>query len=343
MRIGFLLVLTLLGYTSVSAQLFGQAAASTKKPFPEPFRVLQDEKKFNAVEIGPGNTIEIRQTPKDFELEDIALSSKGEFLAVVWGSGRIEIWNVSDGRRIKEFKGSTWGASFTEDDSLMISHGHDGEVFISDIKTGKVVKKLKAELGPRKYDVRSVIYRPQADWWAYVDGEEGRAMKLSDGKTALASFGDATDFALSPDGKKIWTVSRDAVRVYSVDSWSLEKEWKLRSQTPPTSEPELAMGKTTHGGEFVAVPSVDGLMIYPEDAQGGIATRGAAFIDPGEDLMLVHGPTMQLMSLGGKLRCEWQQYPYHRKAASADGKWIAIADFQKVSVWRMAGLADGCK
>jgi WD40-like Beta Propeller Repeat len=338
-----LVVIALFGCTSLSPRLFGQAAASIKSPFPEPFRVLQDEKKFNAVEFGPGNTIEIRQAPKDFELEDIALSSKGEFLAIVWGSGRTEIWRVSDGSKIKEFKASTWGAAFTEDDSLLISHGHDGEVLISDVKTGKVVRKLKAELGPRKYDVRSVLYRPQGDWWAYVDGEEGRAIKLSDGKTVLATFGNATDFALSPDGKKIWTVGRDAVRVYSVGSWSLEKEWKLRSLTPPTSEPEFAMGKTAKGIDFVAVPSVDGLMMYPEDAQEGIVARGAAFIDSGEDLMLVGGPTMQLMSLNGKLRCEWQQYPHHRSTASVDGKWIAIADFQRVSVWKMVGLADGCK
>jgi hypothetical protein len=327
----------------LKCSLFAQSATQTKPPFPEPFRVLQDEKKFKAVEFGPGNTIAIRQAPKDFELEDIALSSKGEFLSIVWGSGRTEIWRVSDGVKVKEFKASTWGPIFLDDNSLLITHGHDGKVLVTDVKTGKVVRKLEAELGPRKYDVRSVLYQPKVDWWAYVDGEEGRAVKLSDGKTVLATFGKATDFALSTDGRKIWTVGRDAVRVYSVDSWSLEKEWKLRSPTPPTQEPEFAMGQMADGTDFVAVPSVDGLMIYPEEAQGRIVARGAAFMDPSEGLMLVEGPSMQLMNLEGKVRCEWQQYPYHRRTASADGKWVAIADFQKVSVWKMSALAEGCK
>jgi hypothetical protein len=159
----------------------------------------------------------------------------------------------------------------------------------------------------------------------------------------LATFGNATDFALSADGKKIWTVGRDAVRVYSVSSWSLDKEWKLRSPTPPTQEPEFAMGKTANGTDFVAVPSVDGLMIYPEEIQGGIVARGAAFIDPGENLMLVEGSTMQLTNLDGKVYCDWKQYPYHRRTASADGRWIAIADFQKVSVWKTTDLLQSCR
>jgi len=333
----------LLGCIFTYSHLFGQGDTRTKPSFPEPFRILQDKKKFNAVTFGPGNTFEVRETPKDFELEDIGLSSKGELLAITWGSGRTEIWRVSDGLKIKEFKASTWGAAFAEDDSLLISHGHDGEVIVSDVKTGKTVRKLKAELGPRKYDVRSVLYRPESDWWAYVDGEEGRAVKISDGKTVLATFGDATDFALSADGKKIWTVGREAVRVFSVDSWALEQEWKLRSKTPSTQEPEFAMGKTANGKDLAAVPSVDGLMIYPEEAQGQIVVRGAAFIDSVENLMLVDGPTMQLMDLDGKVRCEWRQYPYHRRTASADGRLIAIADFQKVNIWKMTDLRESCE
>ncbi len=177
--------------------------------------------------------------------------------------------------KIKEFKASTWGRRCRGRQSTDLSWA-DGEVIVSDVKTGKTIRRLKAELGPRKYDVRSVLYRPESDWWAYVDGEEGRAVKLSDGKTVLATFGNATDFALSADGKKIWTVGREAVRVFSVGSWALEQEWKLRSQTPSTQEPEFAMGKTANGKDFAAVPSVDGLMIYPEEAQGKIVVRGAA-------------------------------------------------------------------
>jgi hypothetical protein len=249
---------------------------------------------------------------------------------------------LPDGKSVKQFKALNYGLGFTGSDRLLITANEGGDVMISDPMNGKTINKLKADLGPRKYGVRAVLYRPAEGWWAYVDGEEGRAVKLSDGTTVLTKFGEATDFALSADGERIWTVGRDAVRLYSVGTWSLEKEWKLRAPTPPTQEPEFALGKSDDGRDFVAVPSTTGLMIYPEDMQNKIATRGSAFIDSSDKLMLAAGPTMQLMSLDGTPRCEWQQHPYHRKALSADGRWLAIADFQQVSVWKMSALSDGC-
>jgi len=317
--------------------------AQNLKPFPPAVAVISDEKKFNAVQFGPNNTVSIMQSPTDFQLEDIGLSSNGELLAIAWASGRIEIRRVSDGKKLKEFNAGTWGLTFAEGDSLLVSYKSGGEVVVSDWKTGKTVRKLQAVLGPRKYDVRKVLYRPANDWWAYVDGEEGRAVKLSDGKAELATFGNATDMALSPDGRSIWTVGRDAVRVYSVGTWKLEKDWPLRSATLATQEPEFSMGKTVGGLDFVAVPSVDGLMLYPEEAQTSIVARGYAFIDSEDALMMVEGQTMRLLGLDGSSHCEWKQYPYHRRTASEDGRWFAIADSQEVHVWKMTALAAECK
>jgi hypothetical protein len=79
------------------------------------------------------------------------------------------------------------------------------------------------------------------------------------------------------------------------------------------------------------------------EPQGGIIAHGVAFIDSGQNLMLVEGPTMQLIDFDGEVRCEWKQYPYHRRTASADGRWIAIADDQKVSVWKMTDLLQSCE
>ena len=68
---------------SSSAQEPTTVPSKILKPFPAPAAVIADAKKFNAVEFGPGNSFVVRQTPKDFELEDIALSDKGELLAIV--------------------------------------------------------------------------------------------------------------------------------------------------------------------------------------------------------------------------------------------------------------------
>ena len=71
--------------------------------------------------------------------------------------------------------------------------------------------------------------------------------------------------------------------------------------------------------------------------------RGAAFIDSVENLMLVEGPTMQLMDLD-KERCgvSGGSTLTIRRAASADGRLIAIADFQKVNIWTMTDLRESC-
>jgi len=39
--------------------------------FPSPTRSLQDEKKFNATRLGPGNTMTVQQTPPDFQLDSL--------------------------------------------------------------------------------------------------------------------------------------------------------------------------------------------------------------------------------------------------------------------------------
>jgi hypothetical protein len=330
-----------------SSCCFAQQPASTPaqalNPFPPPLSILSDTKKFNAVEFGPGNTIEIHQAPKDFTLQDIALSTDGNLLAMVWGSGRTEIRHTADGSLAKQFKALEYGLGFTENDRSFISADNRGDIEIVDVVNGKIGKRLNAELGPRGYGVRAVLYRPDLDWWAYVDGEEGRVVKLSDEKTVLASFGNATDFALSADGKRIWTVGRDAVRVYSVDTWHLEKEWPLRSPTPPTQEPSFSLGESQGGQEFAAVPSVGGLMIYPENTQEKISGGGTAIIDSKDDLMLLAGASMRLMSLNGTPRCQWKQQPYYRRTVSADGRWLAIADTQQVSLWNMSRLVKACK
>lgn len=320
-----------------------QGTPSTLKPFPAPVAVISGSKQFNAVQLGPNNTFTVMETPKDFELEDIGLSHDGKLLAVAWGSGRVEVRSVPDGKNLKTFTAGTWGVQFEAQDALLVSHASGGLVLVTDWKSGKTVAKLKAELGPRRYDVRAVLYHPDQDWWAYVDGEEGRVMSLSNPKQVLATLGAATDMALSYDGEQVWTVGRDAVRVYSVGDWKLEHEWKLRSPTPPTSEPEFVLSSNAKGESFAGVPSVDGLTIYPEELQNKIAAKGAGFPDPDDDLMLVQGPTMKLLSLDGTQRCEWQQYPYHRRALSLDGHWFAVADFQKVYFWNLKMLAAECK
>jgi WD40 repeat protein len=330
------------GASETLAQTVAVPSVQGLPPFPQPRFIIQDDKKFNAVAFGPGNTFTIQQTPPDFSLDSVALSSDGKKVAIGWGSGRVEIRDVASRKKLAEFKARDQDLIFAHNDEWLITTGSGGKVRVSDIATCKTVKELEARLGKRNYDVRGVIYLPEADYWAYVDGEEGRVVRLSDGHI-LASLGDATDFALSADGKRLWTVGRSGVALFSAIDWTLTKEWPLRQPTNPTSEPELTLGRTDDGSDFVAVPSINGLTLYSETPrQKSDLESGRSFIDSTNHLVLVAGRAESLYDMKWNLLCRWQQRASHRFASSADGQWFALADFDKVSIWRMQDLEAGC-
>jgi hypothetical protein len=73
------------------------------KEFPSPTKSLQDEKKFNATRLGPGNTITVQQTPPDFQLDSFDFSPDGRLTFMSWASGRLEVRDNETGKRIAQF------------------------------------------------------------------------------------------------------------------------------------------------------------------------------------------------------------------------------------------------
>jgi WD40 repeat protein len=69
-----------------------------------PFETIKNFKEFNAVRFGPGNTFSIVETLPDFRLSEFAISRDGRLLAMGFGSGRIELWDIHTKKRIHEFK-----------------------------------------------------------------------------------------------------------------------------------------------------------------------------------------------------------------------------------------------
>jgi len=341
--IGLLVTFSIAPGAGLLAQSASGGTNSGLPPLPEPLSVLKRAEKFNAVQLGPENAITIREAPPNRTVESVALSSDGKRAAILWGSGRAEVRDVSSGAKLLEFKSLPNDIYFAHNDEWLITTGSGGKVRVCDAGTGKTIKDLAAELGKRKYDVRGVIYRPESDYWAYVDGEEGRIVRLSDGHI-LANLGEATDFALSTDQRRLWTVSRKSVSEFDTTTWTLRKEWDLRKPISPISEPELAIGSDLNSSEFVAVPSVGGLELYSESPAKQISLEaGRPFVDSSDQLIFVTGRVDSLLDMQGNLLCQWQQRAAHRFISSADGRWFALADFDKLNVWRVADLAKGCK
>src|SRR5580658_5768787 len=88
-------------------------AQSTLLPFPDPAKIVKDDKQFNATTLGPGNTFTVREAPDDFQLEAFDFNASETALFTEWKSGRLETRDIATGKRLGETKpvaGPIWEA-----------------------------------------------------------------------------------------------------------------------------------------------------------------------------------------------------------------------------------------
>ena len=132
----------------------------TLSDFPPPTKVLQDEKQFNAVKLGPGNTFSIQQAPPDFQLDSFDLSPDGEWTFMNWASGRLEVRDSKTGKRIAQFKpmpGPVFEADYNDATKQLLVTSQHGLIRFVDPHSGKRIREIQTEVGKFKYDLQRVI------------------------------------------------------------------------------------------------------------------------------------------------------------------------------------------
>jgi WD40 repeat protein len=317
---------------------------------PTPFETIQDKKQFNAVQLGPGNTFSIVETPPDFHLSEFAVSPDGSLLAIGWASGRIELWDLHSKKRVSEFKsdlGAPGVLQFGKTGKQLIVTGSGGKIALLDLPRGKKLRSWTISLGKYKYDVHELVFDPKGRWLAYADEESSRVLDVSvDPPKQIADLKDAYSIALSQDGSELWTVNRSELAGFSTDTWSVIGLWPLKSSPVSTSTPLVLAGVTLDGKRIIAVPSGQGLVFYRSPKMEGDyitdkPTTGVAFA-PGRNVFVNFSRDLTFVDGEGRHMCEKSYKGRVNYAVSGDGQWLAISQFNSVDLWRLEDLLRDC-
>lgn len=333
---GFLVLacVVLLGSIGIHAQ-------SALAPFPEPVKILKEDTQFNAVTLGPGNTITVREAPADLELEAFDFNVNETQLFMEWKSGRLETRDIDSGKRIVESKpvaGPLWEVEDNPFDQQLIVVTEGGVIRFVDPRSGKKVREIKVEKGRFNYDIQKVLLAPDGTWLAYVNQDNGKVLDLrSKTPTVLADLGDGYDMALSPDRTTLWVIDRSKLYGLRVNDWSLVGTVNLLDQVKPYQTPNLAV-LANRSTAVAFIPSQSGLLEYDlPSLQGRKATDIATYwvgADREHNQLFVHEfKASALYTSDGVEKCRWQIHPAQDFKISPNGKWLGDRAFGKVELW----------
>jgi len=348
-RVRYIAPLTLSILSLFVAPSHAQRPAAKIPPFPSPFAIIKNTKEFNAVQFGPGNTFSIQQVPPEFQMNEFAISSDGSFLAVVWGSGKIDLWDLPRKKHVANFKsvGVPGVIEFGPNQNQLLTVA-GGNFAILDLPKGKKLRGFSVPLGKFNYAIQQVVLDPGGKWLAYADEESSKVLDLSVGAPrTLADLGNANTVSLSFDGTELWTANRKELTAYRTSNWDVIGHWPLKSPPVANAPVRLKAGVTKDGQTIVAVPSGHGLVIYRKPAMEGEfatdkSTTMIAFSSPSK-MYLTLGLGFDFINSSGTVSCSRSILGLSDYDVSQDGQWLAIRQTNAVSVWRMDDLLRDCE
>jgi len=323
---------------------------TTLKEFPSPTRSLQDEKKFDAVRLGPGNTMTVQQTPPDFQLDSFDFSPDGEWTFMAWASGRLEVRDSETGKRVAEFKpmpGPVFDADYNNAIKQLLVTSRHGLIRLVDPHSGKAFREIQTEIGKFKYDLQKVIIAHDGSWIAYVNQDNGKVLDLkTEPPKVLADLENAYDLALTRDGSELWLINREKIFGLKTDSWSKIAAAPLIDTVQPTGTPTLALA-AVEGSAVAFVPSQSGLLRYELKTMAGrkVTTNPSYWVasDTARNEVLVNErQAFSVYEADASLRCQWKQFQHQTIKVSENGKWLGNLIFGKVDLWSLDSLADSC-
>jgi WD40 repeat protein len=330
-----------------------RALAQSSAPLPDlpaPTRTLENDKQFNAVTIGPGNTFSIREAPPDFRLDSFDLGPDGKYVFMGWASGRLEVWDSHTGKRVAQFKpmpGPVFEAYYREQSNQLLVTSQHGLIRFVDPHSGKMLREIRTEPGEHKYDLQKLLVARDGNWLAYVNQENGKVLDLkSDPPRILADLGDAYDLALTPDQSEIWLVNREKISGIRTESWKLVGSTSLLDKVQPTQTPSIAVVATADG-PVAFVPSQGGLLRYDLKTLTGqkaspTPTYWVAARAVSNDVIVNELHALAFYTPNGSLLCQFKQ-PQHRELkVSENGEWLGILIFDKVELRSLDSLAASC-
>jgi len=328
-----------------------QQSAGKSPAMPPAFATIKNTKEFNAVQFGPGNTFAILKTPPEFQLNEFAISGDGQFLAMGWGSGKIDLWDLQKKKRVGDFKSEVGAPGVMKFDARanhLLVTGSGGKFSFLEIPKGKKTRAFVIPLGKFKYDIQQIVLDPSGKWLAYADEESSKVLNLSDDPPkAIADLQDACSVSISPDGTELWTANRSQLTAYRTSTWERIGHWPLKNPPVATASVRLRTGISKDGARVVAVPSSTGLVIYRGPGMEGSnatdkSTTTVAFAAASKTFVNL-GLGLTVVNSEGIVSCKRSLLGWSGYDVSEDGQWIAVAQTNSVSVWRMDDLLRDCE
>ncbi len=347
----FQLLLLFANLLLIAPSMAQHPATGKSAPLPLPFETIKNSKEFSAVRFGPGNTFSIVETPPDFRLSEFAISPDGRLLAMGFGSGRIELWDIHTKKRIHEFKseiGAPGVLKFNAQADQLIVAGSGGKVAFLELPKGKKLREFAIPLGKYKYDVHEVVLDRNGKWLAYADEESSNVVDItSDPPKPIVDLKDAYSVALSQDGTELWTVNRSELMAFHTANWELIGHWPLKSPPMGASRPVVRTGVTPDGRRTVAVPSTQGLVIYTEPGMSSdyVTEKPTNTVEfaPATHTYVTLAGEITLLNAAGNFLCKKSYKGRVGAALSEDGQWLALSQFNSVDLWRMDDLVRDCE
>jgi len=347
MKPSWFLLLLRVSVLAVAASVRAQLAFP---PFPEPDAVLQSDKAFNAVQLGPGNTFTVRQAPPDLQLDGFDFSADEKALYLEWDSGRVEVREIESKKKVSDKKvtsGPIWQIHDRPGSGDWIVTAANRTILFVDSHSGKVLRKISAEKGRFNYDIHQIIVSPDGNWLAYTTEDNGKVLDLrSDPPAQLADLKDGNVMALSPDGRALWVLSREKLFGFNVGDWKQIQETKLLDQVSGTLQPTLAV--VGNGDRTVAlIPSQSGLLRYelPSLQVSKVTNQPTYWVgaDRSHDEVFVREfKSTAVYDLDGAPKCHWQLRPAQEFTMSSSGGWLGYRNFGKAELWSTEKLSRGC-
>lgn len=165
------------------------------------------------------------------------ISPNGELLALgYYDSGDIGIIDIKTGQEILEIKGHKKmvdALGFSPDGKTIVSASYDGEVRITSVDDGRLIKHLEDHDEPM-IQMSDVLFSPDGNF--VLTASHDRTLRIWDAKSgeqikkliSPGAMGFPHAVAFSPDGKTIAFASTDnnSVRLWDIESETIIKEFK---------------------------------------------------------------------------------------------------------------------
>jgi WD40 repeat protein len=221
-------------------------------------------------------------------VQSAAFSPDSRFLLTASDDHTARVWDVKTGREVSVLRGHRRGvlsAAFSPTGNRMVTAGNDGVARVWDAAMGQGFIELK-----HKGKVKSAFFGARSSLVLTTDDEQtARAWDAGTGKSLPRTW-PAHEAAISPDGKRMVTVSNDMARVWDAGTWDSVAE--LRGHAKGINSAAFSPD-----GKFI-VTSSDDMTALVWDAETGAVETGlfgdvnygllrATFSPGGESILVV--------------------------------------------------------